>query len=80
MLESLKNLKTMESIISILLAIFGIYLLLGVLFAIAFLVKGIAKVDPATKGSGFFFKLLIFPGIVFFWLFLLSKWIKTNRS
>lgn len=70
----------MESFISILLAIFAIYLLLGVIFAILFLFRGITKVDPATKGSGFFFKLLIFPGLVFFWLFLLSKWIKTNRS
>jgi hypothetical protein len=70
----------MESFISICLLIFGIYLLIGILFSIAFLWKGITKVDPGTADSGFFFKLLLFPGISFFWILFLSKWLKSNRS
>jgi len=70
----------METIISNTLSIFGIYLALGVIFSIAFLWKGIHKVDEGAKGSGFFFKLLIFPGLTFFWIFFLRKWLKTNAS
>lgn len=69
----------MESIISILLALVAVYLLLGLLFSIFFLWKGLAKVDPATKGSGLFFKLLIFPGMCAFWVFFLLKWLKVNK-
>ena len=67
----------MEKFISIGLAIFGIYLLIGVLFSIAFLFKGLGKVDPGTKGSSFFFKVLLFPGLVFFWILFLPKWLKS---
>ena len=70
----------MESFISIFLAIFGIYLLLGALFSLVFLAKGISKVDSDTKGAGFFFKALLFPGMCFFWVFFLFKWLKSNRS
>jgi len=70
----------MESFISIFLLIFGVYLLIGILFSIAFLWKGISKVDPGTAESGFFFKLLLFPGMCFFWIFFLPKWLKSNRS
>jgi len=70
----------MESIISILLAIFGIYLILGFLFAIIFLLKGITTVDPNTKGSSLFFKILIFPGLCLLWVFMLSKWMNIIRS
>jgi len=68
----------MESLISLFVSVMGIYLLIGVLFATIFLFKAITKVDPVTEGSSFFFKLLIFPGLVFLWPFLLSEWIKTK--
>ncbi len=70
----------MEPIISIFLAIFGIYLLAGALFALVFLAKGITQVDPDTKGAGFFFKTLLFPGLCLFWVFFLLKWLKSNRT
>ncbi len=70
----------MESTISILLSIIGIYLLLGVLFSIFFLWKGISKVDPGTDESGFFFKLLLFPGMCFFWFLFFTKWLKSNKQ
>ena len=70
----------METVISIFLITLGIYLLIGVLFAIAFLMKGMTKLDPGTKGSSFFFKVLLFPGLCFLWIFLLPKWLKSNRT
>lgn len=57
------------------LAIFGIYLVIGGVFAVVFLTIGIARVDPAAKGSPIGFRLLIFPGVVALWPYLLSRWI-----
>ena len=70
----------MEQIATIGLNIAGIYLLLGIIFAIAFLWKGITKVDAGAKNTRFFLKLLIFPGAVLFWVVLLRKWIKSTKS
>jgi len=69
----------MTSFISIILTVLGIYLLIGVLFSIAFLWKGVSKVDPAAADSSFFFKVLLFPGMSFLWIFFLPKWLKSNR-
>lgn len=70
----------METIITIFLSGLGIYLVLGVIFSILFLWKGISKVDDGTKESGVFLKVLLFPGMCFFWVLFLSKWLKSNRS
>ena len=66
----------MENIISIIINITGIYLALGVLFSVVFMWKGLEKVDESAKGSGWFFKVLIFPGMVAFWVLFLNKWLK----
>ena len=69
----------MESIVTNLFFILGIYLLLGALFSIFFLWKGIEKVDAGTKESGLFFKLLLFPAMTVFWVIFLKKWLKSNQ-
>jgi hypothetical protein len=56
-----------------------VYLLAGVVFAIFFLLKGIEKVDEAAHGSGWGFRLIIFPGTVALWPLLLKKWISIKR-
>jgi len=70
----------MASSLSVLLIIIGFYLAMGMLFSIIFLWKGITRVDPATRGSGFFFKALIFPGLCVFWIIFLIKWKKINNQ
>jgi hypothetical protein len=55
------------------------YLILGIIFSIFFYQKGIEKVDEVAIGSTRGFKLIVFPGIIVFWPFLLYKWIKINR-
>jgi len=70
----------METFVSILLLIIGIYLLLGVFFAIIFLWKGLNKVDNGTEGSGLFLKVLLFPGMTVFWITFLRKWLKATRK
>jgi hypothetical protein len=66
----------MESLITILLSILGVYLLIGLLFGIAFAFAGVKKIDPAAAASGFGFKLLIIPGSMVFWPLLAKRWAK----
>ena len=67
----------MEMIISGILTALGIYLLIGILFTVFFIFKGLAIVDPGTEGGSRFFKLLLVPGLVAFWVYFLRKWIKS---
>ncbi|MEM8901122.1 MAG: hypothetical protein AAGC85_23635 [Bacteroidota bacterium] len=55
-----------------------VYLLLGILFAIPFLIIGIHKVDEAAKGGSFWLRLILFPATIFFWPTLLRKWIASR--
>jgi hypothetical protein len=59
--------------------LFLLYLLLGLVFAIAFLWRGAAKLDDKTKGSSWVFKALIIPGSMALWPVLLTKWIKNAK-
>ena len=52
------------------------YLALGILFAMAFATAGIGRVDPVAKDSGVGFRLIIFPGVVAMWPWLLKRWIR----
>ena len=68
----------MEVIITILLSLPGLYFLIGVLFAIVFIVKGIHVIDPSTKSSPVIFKILVFPGSIGLWPVLLLKWMRAK--
>src|SRR5215472_10992298 len=52
---------------------------LGVLFAVAFVTKGITRVDPAARGSGTGFRLIVSPGTAALWPLLLLLWIDKSR-
>ena len=56
-----------------------VYLFAGFVFAIFFLTKGVEKLDEAAHGSGWGFRLIIFPGTVALWPILLKKWIRIKR-
>jgi hypothetical protein len=51
------------------------YLAAGAVFAVAFVFRGVQKVDSQADGSGWGFRTLIFPGSLAFWPLLLSRWI-----
>ena len=72
--------KKIFNMIELLLIIAAIYLVIGVLFVIPFLMKGLNKVDEATHGSTIGFKIIIVPGVIVFWPVLLSKWMKSNLN
>ncbi len=69
------NTMHLSSFIEIFLFTLGIYLLIGVLFALVFVVKGVTKVDSGAEGTSWAFKLMIIPGSIAFWLLLLRKWL-----
>jgi len=62
--------------VEIILIIVAVYLVLGVLFVIPFLMKGLNKIDEGAHGSTIGFKIIIIPGVIVFWPVLSSKWMK----
>jgi hypothetical protein len=52
----------------------GLYVALGSLFAPWFLWRGVDQVDPHAHGASLGFRLVIAPGVVIFWPFLLWRW------
>ena len=69
----------MISLVSLFVILFLLYLLLGLLFALAFAWKGAEKMDPKTNDTSWFFKLLIMPGAIALWPYLLSKWVAKSK-
>jgi hypothetical protein len=57
-------------------AIFIVYLVIGVLFALIFVTIGVSRLDPAARGAGFGFRLLIVPGAAALWPVLAWRWQK----
>jgi hypothetical protein len=55
------------------------YLALGLAFALAFVIWGVAVIDPAARGMPRLARLLIVPGVVALWPLMLGKWL-TQRS
>ena len=70
----------MEEIILLIIRLAGLYFMLGAVFSVAFLLRGIGKVDEAGSGASVWFKLLIFPGLCVFWFVFLVRWIKLHKS
>ncbi len=67
------------TIVEIILIVVAVYLGLGVLFVIPFLVKGLTKVDEGAKGGTIGFKIIIIPGVIVFWPMMLHKWTNANQ-
>ncbi|MEZ4775532.1 MAG: hypothetical protein R3D00_20270 [Bacteroidia bacterium] len=65
-----------ETIVSVTFTLVGIYLLVGVLFGLFFVFRGVQKTDPGAEGTGLGFRLLILPGAIALWPVLLGKWRK----
>ena len=51
------------------------YALLGILFAVLFLPRGITRVDPRTANSPKTLRFVILPGVVAFWPLFASRWL-----
>lgn len=67
-------------ILKLILAAAALYLILGLLFALLFIIKGVEKVDEGAHGGSLGFRIIIIPGIMVFWPLLLKKWIKISKQ
>jgi hypothetical protein len=67
-------------IVNIILIVAAIYLAIGFLFAIPFVIKGIHKVDEGAHGGSIGFRIIIIPGTMVFWPLLLKKWLKAAKQ
>jgi hypothetical protein len=57
--------------------IFAVYGWTGLLFAIAFALRGVDRVDGAARGATWGFRVLIVPGAAALWPWLLVKWVRS---
>lgn len=67
-------------IVTITFSIIAVYLALGFVFMIPFIIKGINKIDEGAHGSSIGFYIIIIPGVIVFWVVLLEKWIKAKHD
>jgi len=63
----------LKSTLLILIIIFGVYVLIGFLFGLYFIFKGAKQIDPLIAESKFSVRLLLFPGTIAAWPFLITK-------
>ena len=54
----------------------GVYLLVGVLFALAFVTRGVNRLEPSAADGSWGFRVLIFPGTVALWPLLARRWLR----
>ena len=64
-----------ETQAKVFLIVLGLYLALGALFAIPFLLKGAAAIDEDAVEGSWGFKVLVFPGAVALWPLLGKRWL-----
>jgi hypothetical protein len=67
-------------IITALLLLTALYLFCGFVFALAFVTKGVDKMDEGARGAGVGFRIIIIPGTMVFWPVLLKKWIAAAKQ
>jgi hypothetical protein len=67
-------------IVSILLIVVAVYLAAGFVFAIPFILKGVRKIDEGAHEATWGFRIIIIPGTIVFWPFLLNKWIGSSKT
>jgi hypothetical protein len=64
----------------LLVLLFAAYAGFGIVFAVLFLMAGVQRMDPAAKGAGLGFRLIIFPGVAALWPLLLMRWTRPGGA
>jgi hypothetical protein len=65
------SVETAEAIVGTLAG----YFVLGLAFALFFVTRGVAAIDPGARGMSRLARLLIVPGAVALWPLMLWKWL-----
>ena len=56
------------------------YVLCGLAVGIPFIAWGVARVDEAARGASLGFRLLILPGTVALWPWMVTRWMRAPRA
>lgn len=67
----MENLVMLSARLLILLG--AVYAVVGVAFAVPFVLRGVNRIDPAAFGGSRGFRLIIIPGVVALWPILLRR-------
>ena len=62
--------------VELLVGALSAYGLAGTVFALAFLLFGIHRVDPIAEHSSIGFRLIVMPGVAAFWPLFLIRWLR----
>ena len=57
----------------------AIYVAIGSILAVPFLIFGIGRVDHAAKDAPWTFRVLVLPGVIALWPFMLRRWLSPRR-
>jgi hypothetical protein len=52
----------------------GLYAILGFLFGLAFVSRGVERLDPGARGATLGFRLIILPAAIALWPLLARRW------
>ncbi|MEM1329584.1 MAG: hypothetical protein AAGG07_03385 [Planctomycetota bacterium] len=64
--------------VTLIVSVLAVYLAIGAVFAIAFVTRGLGRVDPAAGEGTRWFKLLILPGCAALWPLMLGAWARAK--
>jgi hypothetical protein len=62
------------------LALAALHAAFGVLFAIAFHLRGLARLDEAAARGSLAFRVLVTPGVIALWPLLARRWWRAERA
>jgi hypothetical protein len=68
----------MHPIVAFLADLLALYAVIGVIAALAFVVFGVTRVQPASVSLGA--RVLILPGAMALWPYVLLRWIKARPA
>lgn len=58
----------------------AVYLVLGLVFAVLFLARGVQIVDSHAEAAGLAARLILLPGTMVFWPVLLKRWLRGDPT
>lgn len=58
-----------------LVGLVAVYLGIGLVFGVAFVWRGVGRIDPAARGASLGFRMIVLPGVVALWPLLLKRWL-----
>jgi hypothetical protein len=67
----------MHPVVAFILNLLGLYAIVGVVTALAFVAFGVTRVQPAPVSLGA--RILILPGAAALWPYVLARWLKALR-